>query len=185
MEKGNLSIREVKENKWESLFHSSTDMFQFSLGLSCQAITFFCCHILGCQAFKSGCWCFPQNDVMLSPAWHIFLQQMSHGSPWVTGENPVHPLLSASGHWIQSTSKQLECSFFSLGRFLFQFSELCPCPWLCWESRASATSCSHTGDVCRAPNAGWEQQCVLPATCWATQPPGWALRGSTLQGTRR
>lgn len=77
MEKRNLSIREVKETQGipPPFKHRHVSVFTWPL-LPSYHIPLWSHPWVPGNTFKSG-WCFPQNDVMLSPQWHIFLQQMS------------------------------------------------------------------------------------------------------------
>lgn len=166
--------------------------FGFSLGPSCnvqlpsQHTSLLLCPRVSGNPTETV-WCLPQNDVS-SLSMCITALVL-----WSTGEMPAHALLSVSGLWTQGISKRFEDFF--LETILFQCSDLCPCPWPCWASRASATSVSsplyvatHTHCACRAHKTGWEQQYWCVCCKMGHHHPGDGhghLRGNRLQGTRR
>lgn len=179
MEKGNLSIRKVKESIWESLFHTCTDTFQFSLGLSCQATTFLCCHILGCQAIHSKVgnvfprmmWGFP--SMTHHPSANEPRKSLSH---W--GET-CPSTLSASGQWIQRASKQSETVFFP-GEVSVSILRTVTLPMavlgeqvICHLSKQPLYMLTQSRGCVQSSQGRLRAAvlvCVLPATCWATQP---------------
>lgn len=195
MEKGNLSIRKVKESIWESLFHTCTDIFQFSLGLSCQATTFLCCHILGCQAIHSKVgnvfprmmWGFPQHDTSSFCKWATEVLES-------LGRNlSIHSFCL----WAMNTESFQtirDVLFFPWGGFCFN-SQNCDSAHGCagraghLPPQQAAPVHAHTEQGMCAELPGEAESSstgVCAASNLLSHPAlGWALRGSTLQGTRR